>query len=235
MKKCSKCGEEKPATNEYFGNAYGKLKARCKFCDKEYKKEYALKNKEKIKQHKKEYYQHAKYKAEEYRENNKDKLMEKRKEYNKQNKDKLNERCKEYYKQNKDKINERKKIYRQQNKDKIKDYRQQNMDKSRAYCQKRRAIKKQLPATLTLEQWIAIKNSFNNSCAYCSKGKKLEQEHFIPLSKGGDYTEQNIIPACRSCNGSKYNNDFHEWYPTFKHYTKEREQKILEYLESVAK
>ena len=32
---------------------------------------------------------------------------------------------------------------------------------------------------------------------------KLEQEHVIPLSKGGALTLHNIVPACRSCNSKK--------------------------------
>ena len=198
MKKCSKCGEGKPATLEYFNKNGERLRPNCKSCFRKQTKEYKERNKDKIKEYKKEYYE--------------------------QNKDKCKERSKEYYEQNKDKFKEYKKEYREQNKDKFV-----------TYNQKRRTLKKQLPATLTPEQWEAIKNKFNNSCAYCEKHKKLEQEHFIPLSKGGEYTEQNIIPACKSCNSSKLNIDFHDWYPTFKHYTKEREQKILGHLESVAK
>lgn len=67
--------------------------------------------------------------------------------------------------------------------------------------------KKLLPATLTLEQWEAIKRFYNNCCAYCGrKFVKLTQDHLIPVSKGGPYTAQNIVPACRSCNSKKYNN-----------------------------
>ena len=61
-------------------------------------------------------------------------------------------------------------------------------------------------------------------------GQVLHQEHFIPLSKGGEYTHNNIIPACKSCNSSKQDTDFFEWYPTYEEYNEEREQFILEYL-----
>lgn len=55
---------------------------------KEYKKEYYLKNKEKIKQHKIEYYQNNKKKIAEYYQNNK----EKAKEYREKNKEATEER-----------------------------------------------------------------------------------------------------------------------------------------------
>lgn len=97
--------------------------------------------------------------------------------------------------------------------------------------QKRKALKKSLPHNLTAEQWKAIKKEFNNQCCYCGKkDKKLTQEHFIPLTKGGEYTINNIIPACKSCNSSKNNKDFFDWYPKQPFYSKEREQKILDYL-----
>lgn len=70
-----------------------------------------------------------------------------------------------------------------------------------------------LKATLTEQQWEYTKQYFNNSCAYCGNDKvNLEQDHLIPMTKGGNYVMGNIIPACRRCNSSKRNNDFIEWY-----------------------
>lgn len=60
--------------------------------------------------------------------------------------------------------------------------------------------------------------------------EQLHQEHFIPVSDKGEHTINNIIPACRSCNSSKGNKNFFEWYPDYKHYDKKRENFILEYL-----
>ena len=72
---------------------------------------------------------------------------------------------------------------------------------------RRRARKKGLPATLTVEQWEAIKLAYGNRCAYCGKkeGKKrlLTQDHVIPIEKGGGTTSDNIVPACKSCNSRK--------------------------------
>ena len=51
MKKCTKCGEWKPATAEYFHRDKTRksgLRAQCKTCRREYDREYRQKNKDKI-------------------------------------------------------------------------------------------------------------------------------------------------------------------------------------------
>ena len=105
-----------------------------------------------------------------------------------------------------------------------------NRDKFNLRDQKKKLKKRQLAATLTLNQWEDIKNYFNNKCAYCGENTKLTQDHFTPISKGGEYTHNNIIPACGSCNSSKRNREFIEWYPKQKFYSKKREKAILKFL-----
>jgi len=112
----------------------------------------------------------------------------------------------------------------------IKEWSTNNKDKCNIICQRRRSRKEQLLNTFTIQQWEATKLYFNNSCAYCGKDLPLEQEHFIALTKGGEYTTNNIIACCRSCNSSKSNKDFFSWYPKYKYYNKKRETKILKYL-----
>jgi hypothetical protein len=58
-------------------------------------------------------------------------------------------------------------------------------------------------STLTGEEWAAIKKQFKNRCVYCGEVKPLTMDHIIPLSKGGQHTKNNIIPACLSCNSAK--------------------------------
>ena len=75
--------------------------------------------------------------------------------------------------------------------------------------------------------WFDTLEHFNNECAYCGDATKdLQQEHVIPLSKGGYYTKQNIIPACQFCNISKHNRNLMDWYPNQPNYSKDRLKKI---------
>lgn len=141
--------------------------------------------------------------------------------------------------------NKLKKIYRENNKDIIQKYRDSHKEEMvalhrrweilhpeerRITWQKRRNRKKQLPSTLTIEQWEKVKQAFDNKCAYCGKMLPLEKEHFIALTNSGEFTSNNIICACKSCNSGKANRDFFEWYPRQKFHSKKRENKILKFL-----
>jgi hypothetical protein len=132
-----------------------------------------------------------------------------------------------YYWKNKEKIIERRKI-RKENGYK---YSSEKEKKSKVVRnQKRRANLKNLPNTFTLEEWEYCKAYFNNKCCYCGEDAPLQQEHFIPVSKMGPFTADNILPSCGSCNVKKQDKDFFEWYPTEPFYSKENETKILKYL-----
>ena len=107
-------------------------------------------------------------------------------------------------------------------------------ESARNNAQKRLARKKDLKRDFTLLEWYEVLKVFQKKCAYCGiEESRLDQEHFIPLTKQGKYTKSNIIPSCRKCNSSKNNNYFNQWYPTYKFYDKEREIKILNYINSV--
>lgn len=63
----------------------------------------------------------------------------------------------------------------------------------------------QFPATLTQGEWKGILKKYDYSCAYCKRSDcKLHKEHWIPLSRGGGYTKENIVPACYRCNSRKH-------------------------------
>lgn len=83
----------------------------------------------------------------------------------------------------------------------------------------------------TEDIWEETLEHFNNKCAYCGDATKdLQQEHVIPLSKGGYYTKQNIIPACQFCNISKHNRNLMDWYPNQPNYSKDRLDKINKWI-----
>lgn len=232
---CTKCKQEKPVTAEYFHrnkNRKDGFEEICKSCKKEYyqeNKEHIIKNTRKYREENKEHYQQNRKK---YNQENKDKIAKQIKEYYEENREWFLEYRKQYYVENKEYILEQVKLYRVDNKERYKKYYQQA-------SQRRRAVKMKLPNTLTIEEWNNIKLYFNNSCSYCGMtekehfkeyGEQLHQEHFVPLSRGGEYTHNNIIPSCRMCNASKSNKSFFEWYPKQKFYNNKKEEKILTFL-----
>jgi len=157
-----------------------------------------------------------------YREKNKEYFVNVSRQYRKDNGPSINAGRRRQYIKNRDRItSERRKKYKTDE-----DYRIKDIINS----QNRRVHKKNTSSTLTISQWQVITEYFKNKCAYCGQVKPLEQEHFIPLSKKGEYTHNNIIAACKSCNCSKRDKDFFEWYPKQKFYSPKREKAILNFL-----
>ncbi|SFI19126.1 MULTISPECIES: HNH endonuclease [Microbacterium] len=64
---------------------------------------------------------------------------------------------------------------------------------------------------LTAAQWSAILDAWAR-CAYCgADGVALQRDCVLPISRGGRYTVDNVVPACRSCNASKRNDEVTSW------------------------
>jgi 5-methylcytosine-specific restriction endonuclease McrA len=67
---------------------------------------------------------------------------------------------------------------------------------------------------LTSGQWEAILEAWGG-CAYCgaqaSADASLQRDCVLPISRGGRYTAENVVPACRSCNASKCNEEVTHW------------------------
>lgn len=248
FKICSSCKAEKPETLDYFKkdiSAKSGFRTQCKDCEREYrknnqsvKKKWYEENKEKIKEYHKIYRKNNLEKilkrSSEYYKNNTEKAKEKNEKWRREHKERTRILHKKYVELNREKIRLKGKGWRAENTERIKiikrEWAKKNKDKMRMYSKTKNSRKKGVLSTLTLIQWNEIKNRFDNRCAYCNEEKPLEQDHFIPLSKGGEYTTNNIVPACRSCNASKNNSDFFEWYPKQEFYSKEYERFILKHL-----
>lgn len=64
---------------------------------------------------------------------------------------------------------------------------------------------------LTDAEWFGILDAWR-SCAYCgADGAGLQKDCVLPISRGGRYTFDNVVPACRSCNASKSNEEVTVW------------------------
>jgi len=64
---------------------------------------------------------------------------------------------------------------------------------------------------LTAAQWLALMEAWGG-CAYCGAlDSALQRDCVLPISRGGRYTADNVVPACRSCNASKCNDEVTAW------------------------
>lgn len=200
-KVCSKCGQEFPATPEYFSRSHKAkdgLNTQCKVCI------------------------HA------YQQENRDKKQEYDRVYQQVNQDVIRKKAREYYQVNRDKRleydrvrrqsnPEKKRKYRQANKEKIREhkreYRQAHPEKHRIRNSRREARKRNLPDTFTVEQWQACLEYHHYCCAVC--GYQLRDlfgniephaDHWIPLANPDcpGTTADNMVCLCSVCNLSKH-------------------------------
>lgn len=237
---CTKCGIEYANDNSNFYLQYGKTMSICKICIKKRTMKNYYDNHEEKKKKLIEYYY-----------NNYDEVRESQNSYSKSEEGRLKRL--EYSKTVKGKKSEWDRRYRENHKEELKlkisiksktehnkklhairnsRYKQTENGKVKSLfnTEKRRMLKLSLPYNFSVEDWNSCLEYFGNECAYCGELGKLTQDHFIPLSKGGEYTKNNIIPVCLSCNSSKQDRHFFSWYPSKPFYSKQREQKILKYL-----
>lgn len=110
------------------------------------------------------------------------------------------------------------------------------------YEANKRARKKSLPHSFTIEQRAFAIEYFHNSCAVCGRQlfdlfgeHKLAFDHWIPLSSPEcpGSTVTNLIPLCHGvngCNNSKHARDPHEWLTA--RYGKRRAQAIIDRIEA---
>lgn len=200
---CYKCSKKYELNSDNFYKSKlsrGGFNTICKNCDKKSNKAYKDKNKEKSKEQWSNWYA-----------NNKDRISEYNKQYRKENIDGLNEYNREYQKM----------------------YRQTDNGKAirRMHWHSREAKLRNLEYSFTESEWDECKEYFNYQCAYCGCTPEiLTQDHFVALNNGGAYIKNNIIPCCFSCNSSKQDSIFYEWYESKDFYNIQNVTKIEKYL-----
>jgi len=74
----------------------------------------------------------------------------------------------------------------------------------RAKEQAYRARKAAAAGSFTGAEWLELVARWGDVCAYDGAAGPLEPDHRLPLSRGGSNFIDNILPACRSCNGRKH-------------------------------
>ncbi|ASD22855.1 endonuclease [Cryobacterium sp. LW097] len=79
------------------------------------------------------------------------------------------------------------------------------------YAKRRQRRLARVDNDLTASQWAELLAAWGG-CAYCqAESPALQRDCIMPVSRGGRYTLENVVPACPSCNASKHNNEVTGW------------------------
>lgn len=79
------------------------------------------------------------------------------------------------------------------------------------YAKRRMRRLSRVDNDLTAPQWADLLRAWGG-CAYCrAEGPALQRDCVMPVSRGGRYTQENVVPACASCNASKHNSEVTGW------------------------
>jgi len=128
---------------------------------------------------------------------------------------------KDYYDKNNDgdyriKERERLKIFRLKNVDKIKLYKTKYLQSPKGKINSTYHNQRRIALLRDIESQISnknIKKIFDRdvNCVYCNSTKKLEIDHIVPISSGGDSLMNNLVISCKKCNCSKQSRDVVDW------------------------
>jgi hypothetical protein len=89
-----------------------------------------------------------------------------------------------------------------------------------------------LPKRTTKSRFRAsIFEYWASCCAYCSEPADT-LDHVLPRLKGGLTVAQNLVPACRRCNGAKGSDNWREWFAAQSWFCPKRAALIDEWVNS---
>lgn len=205
LKRCPTCGEQKPATTEYFSRANGRydgLQWRCKECVRAYQKANKRKRAE---------YNRAHYEA------NKERIKEYQRVHYEANRERMLIYRRTHYQANKESIAEDQRVYRKINRERVKEYmrtyHKTHLEERKALRRRRRARQRSAEGRHTGADIKRQYSAQKGKCYYCGKKvrDKYHVEHVVPLSRGGSDGPDNIVIACPACNLAKHDKLPHEW------------------------
>lgn len=261
-KRCTKCGEMKPATLEYFCANKSTLRSECKECTRAYHRKYRDEHREQVHTYFANYHaEHreknradcARYRAEHqeelranyakwYAEHREDR-RKKDAEYRKKHTEERRAQNQKWKAANKERLDAYYASHREERRATSRHWAKEHLDRVRVHSHQRRARKRNVPSTFTAKDWDQCLEYWGHCCAVCGRPQglwhTLAQDHWIPVSKGGPYTPDNIVPLCHGdggCNNSKYTHIPDEWLASKFSPRKARqiEQRIRDYFDYVA-
>jgi 5-methylcytosine-specific restriction endonuclease McrA len=106
----------------------------------------------------------------------------------------------EYRKRYPERIKEQRRAFRARHPDRIRRWEAENTHRRRAL------MKRSSPETAA-----HIEQLFTEPCAYCGATENITIDHIVPLSRGGRHEPANLAPACVTCNCSKGAKLVDEW------------------------
>lgn len=85
-------------------------------------------------------------------------------------------------------------------------------------------------ADLTEQDWADSLAAFGGRCAYCGTDGVMTVDHVVAISRGGHHTRLNVVPACKSCNSSKFHHELVSWFTAQPFFDPERLARIRDYV-----
>lgn len=219
QKRCTKCGEMKPATTEHFSKDKSKssgLYSSCKACVAAYSNDF----RKRTGRDKKRYWDNRESELIRNKEYRKSKQLEKpprilktKEEYAQYKHDWYIAHCDEaklrsrrWYIDHLAEVRARTKVYRENNRDSIRAMK--SADKAR-----RRIRISEAGGTFTRADVELQIRSQKGLCWHCGSpvGKNYHIDHLTPIARGGTNKPNNIVISCPRCNCSRQDKFPHEW------------------------
>lgn len=219
---CKSCQNEFPLTKEFWypaKNVKDGFNGKCKTCFNEQVSRWKENNKGKVSEILKRYYQKNKAKITQRNKNYrvlnyskrldverrsriKNDAMARNREYRLRNPDRYKDIAKKYRETHILEVKRRRKIWKENNKDRV------NSD-----TRNRRARKRNAQGTHTGKDIEQLYIKQNACCFHCgvSIATGYHADHWIPLSRGGSNSIENIRLLCSGCNLRKGSKLPHEW------------------------
>jgi 5-methylcytosine-specific restriction endonuclease McrA len=209
-RRCRSCGEEFPATTEYFYKHGDRLTARCKIngCHREYKRGVRAANVE-------HYREYGRSWAGEHRAQ----MRVAYRNWRAKSGGKAVAATRQWLLENREKVQKTSAVYRDRNAETLKEYqkryRREHGLAHRIYESLRRARKRLAGGHYTGSDITELLEKQSGCCAYCgvSLVDGYHIDHVVPISRGGSNWPENLALACPRCNDSKGSKLLSEWKP----------------------